>query len=796
MVSALFKKSLADLKKRRSRTIFTILTIALSVGALGLFAVLPLMNSAMSEEIEDSNLYDVQLSMSDLKLTTDDKEALESIENVRSVELKSVFITRMYIGERRNEAILIGVQDFSDQSVDKVSKDSGQFPTGMEVMNDNGNCRTKLYCGQAGDIFRIYDSTGNVQEVMISGKGHCLSYADYSTWGTAVFYSDMDLVHTLSNTTGINLISVDLENPSEDGSRRTIESIEDYLLSNTEFKAFMSLPQIRPEGDYPGRDIFQDIMSFFYVLVFMTMFCSIFLISNTMHTIIIEQRKEIAQMKAIGATRIQVLRSYLRTNFIMGLIGSVIGAILGTLIAYFIGLFLLDSFFGLKLAFKVHIPVVLFSIAFGIAIIIVAGLPALLMSLKTTVKDGMEDRGMTNGHGRRIFNGPFARKGIVPRKLQMGLRNMSRKKGRSISTIIQVAIAVGLFTGFVAIGQTSAHGIEEIFEEFGSDIETYGQMTGGNPLTEDLQNVIEDIDGVDLAEPFVSTKGFLSGIEFIFQGYQHDSFIYRYEKTLIDGRWFDQEDCSKASNVIVLNRFLAKDAGVELGEVVEIEMATGIHSFEVIGLDSGFGEWGRTAYAPLDTLQKCLILGDMISGFGVITTTGDHDLIDRVSTDIEDTMLDHGYVVNNLILYLDWEEAKQFNMNIINVMIAVGALVMFITLIGLMSTLTMNVIERTKEIGMLRCLGSSSRSIRTIFGLEGITLSFIGWLMGMPLGYLVGRFLNYMSLKLMNSDMDLVFPVSILFIAGIITLILTIVVIQPPLWRASRLRPGDALRYE
>jgi putative ABC transport system permease protein len=135
-------------------------------------------------------------------------------------------------------------------------------------------------------------------------------------------------------------------------------------------------------------------------------------------------------------------------------------------------------------------------------------------------------------------------------------------------------------------------------------------------------------------------------------------------------------------------------------------------------------------------------------------------------------------------------------MNIINMMIAVGALVMFITLIGLMSTLTMNVIERTKEIGMLRCLGSSSWSIRSIFGVEGITLALAGWIIGMPFGYVVGRFLNYMSLKLMNSDFDMVFPVRILFIAGIVTLALTVIVMQPPLLRASRLRPGDALRYE
>ena len=88
MVTSIVKKSFADLRKRRSRTVFTILTVALSVSGLGLFAVLPLLNEAMDNEIEDSNLYDVQLHMNDLYLTAADVEGLERIENVRSIELR------------------------------------------------------------------------------------------------------------------------------------------------------------------------------------------------------------------------------------------------------------------------------------------------------------------------------------------------------------------------------------------------------------------------------------------------------------------------------------------------------------------------------------------------------------------------------------------------------------------------------------------------------------------------------------------------------------------------------------
>lgn len=796
MLSALNKKSFLDLKRRRSRTIFTIITIALSVSAIGLFAVMPMMSDTMARQIEDSNLYDVKLSMSDLNLTSKNIEEIESIDNVLAVEPKTLFFTRMYIGERRNDAVIIGIRDLSDQSVDRIDLGSS-IPSAETVLyTDIGNLRTNLYTGEKGDLARIYDSEGSVRELEIDGKGSCLTFSDYPAWGTVALYAGSDLVNDLSNTTGFNMISVDLEDSSEKEAKRTVKMIEEYLANSTDFSSFNELPTIRESDDYPGKDIFEDIMSFFYILAIITMLCSLFLIANSMHTIIIEQQKEIAQMKAVGATNFQIFMLYNKTNLIMGAAGASIGSILGIFIANIVSSFLLDSFFGLEFAFSIHLPVVFASIFIGMLVIIFAGLPALFFTIKIPVRKGLESKGLTNGYRRSLFKDISVIINLLPRKIRMGIRNSSRRRGRSLSTILQVAIAVGLFIGFVSIGHTSSSGIEEIFKDFGSEIETRGQMSGSNPLNESIEPIIEDIEGVKDVEPYISTDGLLQGEEFFFFGYEADNFIYNFERTVSKGRWFTEDDCTEKSNVIVLNRFLAADTGVEIGDLVNVELATGPISFRVIGLDGGFGEWGRSAYAPIDTLQDVLGIGDVISGFGVITDTGEYDEIDRVATEIEDTMMSSGYVVNNYIQYVEWEESREFNKNIINMMIAVGAVALLITLVGLMSTLTMNVIERTKEIGMLRCIGCTSWSIGLIFGVEGLMLSLIGWILGIPTGYMVARFLNYMSLKLMNSDFDLVFPVEVLIIAGIVTLSLTLIVIQPPILKAAHMKTGDALRYE
>jgi len=183
MVSSLSKKSFNDLGKRKARTVFTVLTIALAVGALGLFAVVPLMDVAMEKEVVDSNMYDVRIWVNDLRLNESQMNGLTELDNVNSVEAKSVFYTRMYIGERRNDALIVGVDDFSDQSVDIVVRDSGENPGFMELLTDASNSRANLYNGGAGENARIYDYSGNgrieVDEVDIErGVRDCTSLAD------------------------------------------------------------------------------------------------------------------------------------------------------------------------------------------------------------------------------------------------------------------------------------------------------------------------------------------------------------------------------------------------------------------------------------------------------------------------------------------------------------------------------------------------------------------------------------------------------------------------------------------
>jgi putative ABC transport system permease protein len=125
-----------------------------------------------------------------------------------------------------------------------------------------------------------------------------------------------------------------------------------------------------------------------------------------------------------------------------------------------------------------------------------------------------------------------------------------------------------------------------------------------------------------------------------------------------------------------------------------------------------------------------------------------------------------------------------------------GLVVVGITLMGLASALTMAVIERTREIAILRCLGARARQIGRIFSTEAVVLTLAGWALGILLGWLIYQGL----LTLVRHEADLSVPqdfqptIPLITLVGV--LVLTLTVIRGPLRRATRTQPGTALRYQ
>lgn len=795
MVSAIVRKSLRDLSKRRARTVFTVLTVTLGVMGIGLFALVPLADEGANDVVVDQRLHNLMMTVSDVTLSAVDEQALGSIDNVDGFEARAVYYTQMFIGKRKNDVFIVGVEDFADQHVDAIRLDSGSAPGALEALTDRSNAVNGVYDGGRGDTFKVIDHDGSEVELRITGVGGTLAYSSATFGGYAVFATDVGTVRALGNISGYNLLSFTLKSTDDAVLDATVEDVRTYLTEHTSVVAFSDLPDVRREGEWPGKEGLSNIVSMMYVLTVLALLCSVFLISNTMNTMILEQRREIAQMKAIGARRFQVFRSFLTTSFIIGAVGAVAGAVLGVVIANIV-LGVLGSPFGFDIQFRMHVPTVAISLLVGVGVVILASLPALSRSTKVIVREGLESHGISADYGSGALDRLLMRGASLPRSMQMGLRNVARKKGRSAATAIQVALAVGVLLGLLSFGHSLTVAVSDAYADYTWEVAVATQSFGGVPLNESMQQDLEAIENVRSAEPFIETAAQLNGRAVIVDAYAQDTDSLDYQRTMDRGRWFTAEEHQTNARVVVMGPAISELEGVDLGDTIELMTATGAAEFKVVGLSSALMNNGLLIQMPLSTAQDVLRLGDAVTGFFVKTDDTSHDAIDATATRIEDAMLGRGFVVDTQILYVMEERNQQQNQVILNLMVIISLIVVLISLIGLVSTLTMNIIDRTREIGMMRCLGSRARDIRRMFSTEGTFLSLLGWLVGVPLGLVIANVVTEVISNQMKLTMPLEFPLDFVFWSFVVTILGTVLIIQAPLMRATRLRPGDALRYQ
>jgi ABC-type antimicrobial peptide transport system permease subunit len=108
----------------------------------------------------------------------------------------------------------------------------------------------------------------------------------------------------------------------------------------------------------------------------------------------------------------------------------------------------------------------------------------------------------------------------------------------------------------------------------------------------------------------------------------------------------------------------------------------------------------------------------------------------------------------------------------------------------------MGVIERTREVGILRCVGARARHIRRVFSAEAVVLAAVGWAFGVLLGWLMYQGLLALIRHYVYLTLPVEFPpaIPLITLAGVV--VLTVIVIRGPLRRATRIQPGTALRYQ
>ncbi|HXV57315.1 MAG TPA: FtsX-like permease family protein [Gaiellaceae bacterium] len=792
MLSASLRKSVTDLSRRRARTAFTVATLALAVASISFLAVPTLIDRAMQDEARTGRLADVTLSLRPLELSGEQLAAVGAVPNVAAVEATSVVDTRVLVGERRAPARVIGVRDFARQEVDVVRLESGTPPGTGEVVTDVQDANVGVYDGRAGDVLALVDPAGGAgASLRVTGEARSLPGGeDVQDENLIVLYSTTATVAALSGEPGYSRLALRLDDPSPEAAAATVAAVRDHLAGVPGFAGFTNLPEVRPPGDWPGKEDTEQFSRLLGVITVVALLTAIVLVSNTTTTLVAEQIGEIGIMRAIGARRRQIAAVYLRTTLLLGALGAVAGAVLGLALANLLARFFAMTFWAVDFPLAVDGPILALSLLVGLLAPPLAALPAIRRGLRVDLRAALESRGSAAGGGQDAGDRLLRRATFLPRSLQIGLRGVGRRKRRSLATVLIVALAVGNMLAFLAL---AAAATDATRAAWGDHLEDVRIWTGGRELFDErAEGTVRATPGVAEVEPALVNDVELAGEEAVVWGMEREP-LFRYR--LDDGRWFDAAEEEAAEPVAVIERNLARATGTEVGDEVTLATAGGDAAFRIVGVAANQQENGTALFVPLTTVREALGRPTEASTYWIRTTSSEEAVVDRTTALLEDRLTALGYEVGTEITYVAERENVAANRTVTTSITLLGLLIVAMSMVGLANAITMGIIERTREIGILRCIGARARDIRRIFASEGVVLGLLGWLLGIPLGYALTRLLVRLVREVVEVELPVVFPPWNVAIALAGTLVLALLIMVLPIRRAVRFRPGDALRY-
>jgi putative ABC transport system permease protein len=789
VTSTLVRKSWNDLWRRPARLLLTTLTIALAVASFGILAMPALMNRAMTAEVTNARLYNLTVPVDDVVLSAAQMKELAQVPNVVAVVGRSLFDTRALIGGQRVATEVWGVPNFAHQPLDRVITTAR--PGAGQVLVDAQDANLGIYRGRSGDRLRLQAADGSFRTFLVVGSARAMAFNQDAAKNRLVLYASQPTVQRLGALKGVNYLEFQLRNASPPAAHKTAVAVQRFLATQPVVTAFAGLPTVRAPGDWPLKQAFDQRSEVLDILTVLAVLSAAFLLANTVRTMIAEQTGEIGIMRAVGASRRHVRRTLLRTAAYLGLLGALIGVPLGIALAYvLVGMFA-QLLFGAHPAFAVDWPVALASAVAGVGGAVLTAWLTLHKALRTPVREALSSEGLVSAFGGSTFDRATLRTAALPPLVRVGVRNVARQKERSATTIVQVALAVATFLGLASLGLAVSQVTSQSWSVLNYDI-TLATQTGAREYPVGVVDVVRAQHGVAGVEAVDEAQMTYRGQTLYALGVHARSFV---DEPLAAGRWLTPGDVRAGAPVIIAGSAFARIAHLHIGSRVSVAAQTGPARFTVIGIGKSTANNGFNVYMPLGALQAATDHQGVTNTLLVRASDKSHAAVDALAAHLEGRLGQAGYPTSAQLIYSDRANGLAQSQTMLVIVQSIGLLIVVISMLGLVNAITMNVIERTREVGVLRCLGAGKRDIRRIFRTEIMTLALIGFLLSVPLGLLVAHALQWLVLHLTNLRLPVPYSLSSLAVALVGTVVLAVVATSLPLRRATGLRPGQAIRY-
>jgi putative ABC transport system permease protein len=801
-MNVIWRKVWFDLWNNKVRTLLAVLSIAVGVFAIGaIFGMVDQLLPGMDRSHQASNPSHITMTL-DERIGHDIADRLKNIEGVEDIEVTNAAAIRYKLKpeDEWQAGFLQMRDDYEEQKYDRLQLKEGAWP-------ENDNLAVERLSSEAfgigmGDkvIFELdkTDRALSINGIIRSAFVHPPQFG-----GPAVFYTDAQGLERFNIPAGeFGGLSIRVTPYSAELAREVASEIKDRL---GKAGVGVTFATYQDPAEHWGRMFVEGLTLVLQVLAVISLLMSVILVTNTMAALITQQISQIGMMKAIGGSTAVILKLYLTTVLIYGLLAFMIALPLGTLVAFGLSQWFLNAFNIDYDTFQISMQAIGYQAIAATFIPALAALWPVLTGAVMTVRAAIATYGIGGDFGSNWLDRTVERIGdrLLSSSYAIALGNMFRRKGRL--TLTQLAL-IGAGTMFLIVMTLSAsltYTLDTDLNRHNYDI----RLGFDEPYSENrVLSMIRTVPGVAEAELWYTAPAAIlkegqrlkeAGIGAQIIGIPARSNYFR--PLLLAGRWLQPGD----GRVIIISKDTADDNNIKVGDTVTLNLFDlGDAEWQVIGIFQVIFSDGFDAtpiYAPFEALAAATKQYNEGTRLLVRTTSNDPAAIEEIFSQLKNLYeareMDVGIYESSTTAQNRLEALNEFSVTT-TMLLALAVIVALVGGIGLMGSLSISVVERTREIGVMRAIGARSRTIMGMFMMEGMLQGLLSWLLAALLSFILFRPLaNALGHAMFGANLDYQYNAGAVLIWLVIILIISILASILPARSATQISVRESLAY-
>ena len=792
-----WRKVVRDFWQERTRSALVVAAMALGIAA---FSAVLSSYAILNRELNEGYLATNPASAT-LRIDRVDEAVLREVAanpGVSRVEARRVVSGRIKAGPAQWRSLLLFVvEDYGNVRVSTITSEGGSWPPGKgEILIERDAFQVAKTRG--GETVTVKMPKGDFATLRVTGRVHDVGQAQARMENSVYGYITLETLALLGEEPYLDQLKVLVSGDAF--SRSHIESVVGSLKAGLEASGH---PVRRVEIPDPGKHPHADLMGLLLHAIssfgLLVLALSGVLVVNLLTALMAAQVRQIGVMKAIGGTRAQIATIYFAQALLLG-VGAVIVAIpLGMMgaraLCDYLAIFLNFDMTSYAVPAWVYCLVALV----GVVTPLLAAAQPVLKGSGLSVREALADFGVSDrAFGTDGLDRALAGVSGLTRPVLLAVRNSFRRRTRLALTLLTLSTAGVFFMSALNIRTSMIDTLDHLFATRRFDL----SVNLGSPYPIGaIDRAIAKSPGASGAEGWMASDGSLVRAEenaapgtsrFPVLGVAPGTRLLALEIT--EGRDLLPDD----TNAIVVNTaLLNRHPEMAVGQSVTLRVGASTGAWRVVGV-SGEAFSPAVAYVSRGALEPAGGETGRANTVRIALDRNDDASIDRFRENLDRNLEAEG--IRALSATSKTESRFGFDQHM--VMIYIFQIVMSVIIgavggLGLMTTLSLNVLERRREMGVLRAIGASSRAVWLVVVTEGIVMGLMSFVLAAALAGPVSRGIgDFLSTAMFQSELNFAFDWRGLWIWLAVSLLLSAVASFVPAWNASRASVREALGFE